>query len=726
MKRIFLKIAVLTVAIMLPFLGCKDRQAEDSASPEIIALLDKQNVEWDTPGPTSRESMPLGNGDIALNVWVEENGDVLFYIGKTDSWDENVGSVTGGLLKLGEVRVKLTPNALPAGAPFRQILKLHEGEILVKEGDDTEIRVWVDANHPVVHVETKSRLPSVVQASLRNWRTDASGLVSPDILLPQQPDRVVWYHRNSEKGDPQTAGLTSGALMRGNRLVTADSVTLVTETPVTSQLISIYPLTLKTNGAEEWLAALEGQAQQIERIPPEQVRRGHRAWWSRFWERSWIFVEGDGDAETVTRGYVLQRFVTACCGRGAYPIKFNGSLFTVDYPEIQDFNDQTKTIAVTADYRYWGGMYWFQNTRAMYWPRLMAGDFDMMLPLFRMYRNQLDNNSRQIREYYQHGGAYFAETAPFWGGLPYAGKDLPGNYTTHYFLPVIELSMMMLDYYEYTGDSVFARDFLLPVADAGLQFYNEHFGRDADGRLLLDSCNAIEMFWKVTGPAPDIAGLYAVLPRMLALPEQLASPQQRNTWNDLLNSLPEIPVGVKNGKEVLLPYTGEQTAPKHNSENPELYAVYPFRLYGMGKPDLDLAIRTFQERNFRGKGCWMQDPIQAARLGLTEIARKYTLFALSNKDPALKFPAFWYRTNDYAPDQDNGGNGENGLQQMLMQTDGDRIYLLPAWPKEWNARFKLHAPHQTTVEATVEAGRIITLKVTPEERGKEVVILSGQ
>jgi hypothetical protein len=29
---------------------------------------------------------------------------------------------------------------------------------------------------------------------------------------------------------------------------------------------------------------------------------------------------------------------------------------------------------------------------------------------------------------------------------------------------------------------------------------------------------------------------------------------------------------------------------------------------------------------------------------------------------------------------------------MLMQTVGRKILLLPAWPKNWNADFKLHAP----------------------------------
>ena len=37
---------------------------------------------------------------------------------------------------------------------------------------------------------------------------------------------------------------------------------------------------------------------------------------------------------------------------------------------------------------------------------------------------------------------------------------------------------------------------------------------------------------------------------------------------------------------------GQDENRTHNSENPELYAIYPYRLYGLGKPDLDLARHT--------------------------------------------------------------------------------------------------------------------------------------
>ncbi len=678
--------------------------------------LDQYNVRWNSPGPGSAQSMPLGNGDIGLNVWVEKNGDLVFYISKTDAWggepdaQKDEWMKQGGILmKLGAIRVSVSKNPLAESAAFTQILKLRDGEIFIQEGENKDavsFHVWVDANHPVIHVEAKSANPATVNVKLENWR---AGLT--DTVLSDQKNGITWYHHNAATADPHLANLTFGATIKGAGLVNKDKFTLQSTATATSQVISIYPLTAIAADGAQWFSKLGPQVSKIEKLNLEQARQAHRQWWHQFWQRSWVFVHGDEQAEQVTQGYVLQRFVTACAGRGAYPIKFNGSIFVVDNPAKNE----------NADFRAWGGQYWFQNTRAMYWPRLMAGDFDMMLPLFRMYRNILPANEQQVKQYYHHGGAYFAETAPFWGGLNYMGPDVKANYTNHYFTPILELSMMMLDYYEYTGDTQFAKNTLLPVATAGLQFFGQHFGRDTTGKLLLDPDNSIEMFWKVHNPAPDIAGLHAVLARMMKLPANIVDDKIRLEWRMLYDDLPPLPTTINDGKTFLLPYAGPQTAKSFNSENPELYAIYPFRLYGLGKPGLDVAVNTFNARKQRAKGCWVQDPIQAAMIGDASVAKDYVHFALTRKDANLKFPAFWDKGNDYAPDEDNGGNGENGLQQMLMQVDGKKIMLLPAWPAGWNADFKLNAPYNTTVEGRVENGKLINLKVTPASRKIDVI-----
>ena len=97
----------------------------------------------------------------------------------------------------------------------------------------------------------------------------------------------------------------------------------------------------------------------------------------------------------VTQGYALQRFISACAGRGQYPIKFNGSLFTVDATE----GDGSK---YNPDYRRWGGPYWFQNTRLPYSSMLADGDVDLTDAFFRMYRDAFPLAGGRTKLYFNH------------------------------------------------------------------------------------------------------------------------------------------------------------------------------------------------------------------------------------------------------------------------------------------------------------------------------------
>jgi hypothetical protein len=494
--------------------------------------------------------------------------------------------------------------------------------------------------------------------------------------------------------------------------------------PQKSNYVVVYPFTATTNSANEWVEKANGLATTQSKTAIDKAKLAHQQWWKAFWERSHIYLTGDSTAYKVSQGYNLQRYLSASSGRGAYPIKFNGTMFNMDNPaNTKKDNGKVVPDPFDADTRAWGGQYWFQNTRPMYWPLLASGDYDMMLPLFNMYKNMLPRNKANVKEFYHHDGAYFQETAPFWGGVPKLTKEEKGSYTKHYYLPILELSTMMLDYYHHTNNTTFLQETLLPVVREGITFYDQHFGRDAAGKLFLDSVNSIEMYWKVINPTPDIAALHFILPQLLALPKASINEADKKQWERLLNELPAIPTGEKNGKQVVLPYQGEQYAKARNTENPELYAIHPFRVYGVGKPKEDIIKTTFAERGIKRTKCWHQDAIDEAYLGLTTDAKKDVIATLINKEPRMKFPAFWEKGHDYAPDADNGGNGQHALQLMLLQSEGKKITLLPAWPKEWEADFKLHAAYNTTVEGHVKDGKISNLKVIPSNRAADVVIV---
>jgi len=73
--------------------------------PDVLQELNGYNVTWTTPSTNgSPGSMPIGNGDITANVWVENNGgDLVMYLGKSDAWSEGTR-----LLKVGRAMERMT------------------------------------------------------------------------------------------------------------------------------------------------------------------------------------------------------------------------------------------------------------------------------------------------------------------------------------------------------------------------------------------------------------------------------------------------------------------------------------------------------------------------------------------------------------------------------------------------------------------------------------------
>ena len=83
----------------------------------------------------------------------------------------------------------------------------------------------------------------------------------------------------------------------------------------------------------------------------------------------------------------------------------------------------------------------------------------------------------------------------------------------------------------------------------------------------------------------------------------------------------------------------EQYTDKLNGENAELYPVFPYKQVHLGKEPA-VGVETFRRRVSRDMGCWRQDPIQAAMLGLADEAREYMVYSFTHKHDGSRFPAF--------------------------------------------------------------------------------------
>ena len=463
-----------------------------------------------------------------------------------------------------------------------------------------------------------------------------------------------------------------------------------------------------------------------------------------------IVVDGMGEAidlgcenvaeecAAVTAAYAAQRYLTACAGRGRLPIRFNGSLFTISYKG-------------DPDYRRWGSGYWWQNTRLPYYPMFAAGDLDQLHPLFRLHLGLLDFSMKRTRKYLNHGGAYIPECIQPWGdhfigsyGPICAWKDRPDKLQAHGYhkyewLCQLELSLMLLTYRAYTGDDAWFREKALPAIREYVRYFDEHYGLDAKGRYLMHPAQAAETWWNCTNPMTEVSGLMRVTDLLLALPDGVLSPEDRALFAKIRARVPDLPVRRLDGEETgttgvspvdtgIVFAPGEKFEQHHNCETPELYCVFPFRLCAFEKPNAEIGRRTYRDGRFhklyRG---WSQDEMNAAYLGLTEEAREHIADrALTHSKKIYRWPAYWGPNFDWCPDQDEGGIYQNTIQSMLMQVEGRRIFLLPAWPKDWNCSFKLHAPYSTTVEGRVENGVVKDLVVTPASRRADVVFAGSR
>ncbi|RZK56633.1 MAG: hypothetical protein EOO91_11740 [Pedobacter sp.] len=726
----------------------------------------QQNVIWTSQSKNSSESMPVGGGDIGVNVWVE-NGAVYLYLSRSGAFDEN-----NTLLKLGRVKLKLSPNPFE-GKTFKQELILKDGYVQITGVNDklnAQVNVWVDVFKPVVNLEVKSNKNITAEASYESWRFEDrvtkgkennqnSYKWAPQGIVKTSKDDIAFKGNKigfSHDNEAETVfdvtvkqqgledykstlfnplkNLSFGGIMQGENMIAAGSYdgqylstpfkgwTIKSAKPSTSnQIVILLKSSRDSNSVES------------QKYNATKSFAATKIWWNNYWKKSFIYINSqDNLANQAGRNYQLFRYMLGANAKGAWPTKFNGGLFTFD-PQLTDTSSK-----YTPDFRNWGGgTHTAQNQRLVYWPMLKSGDFEMMKSQFDFYLNILKNAEIRTEAAWGHKGASFTEQIENYG-LPNPAeygwkrpadfnKGMEYNAWLEYeWDTVLEFCMMILETERYNGENI---EKYMPLIESSFTFFIEHYtylakqrgakALDANGHLVLYPGSAAETYKMAYNATSTIAGLKTVLQRLIEL--KSSSDEQKQNWKAMLNTIPPISFREFNGKPTISPAKLWERI--NNVESPQLYPVFPWGIYGVGKPGLDTAINTFQLDTdvikFRSHVGWKQDNIFAARLGLTDEAARLTKLKLG--DSGRRFPAFWGPGYDWTPDHNWGGSGMIGLQEMLMQCDGTKIMLFPAWPKTWDVHFKLHAPYQTTVEGTLKNGKLESLKVIPESRTKDVI-----
>ena len=696
---------------------------------------------WTTPSKNSSESMPCGGHDIGMNIWVED-GDILIYVSQSGWFDEN-----NTLLKAGRWRLHLDSNPW-GGQDFRQTLHLDHGNVTIN-GGGAEVTIWADVFYPTVFLDIRSRQKTHATLSYESWRYKDRPLTKAECqqcsykwLIPK--DCITHADQIDARDRQLTVTHRNSAQTIFDYTVSYERLDAIKDSlynPIGGRTMT---MTMKADGFHfagtsdgqyastdfrAWnyhhdhlrhavvqitLNNGEGTSDSPPRFVQDSKNRSAR-WWHAFWQRSWIVADDNHpDAARMVRNYELMRYILGCNAYGKWPTKFNGGLFTFDPVYVEAPKDGVPSNPFTPDSRKWGGgTMTAQNQRLVYWPMLKSGDTDMMAAQLDTYLRLLPTAVARTRHYWHHGGASFTEQIENFG-LPNPaeyGKHSEDSdwgvernaWLEYEWDTALEFCLMALLAPSYANDTASYKKYH-PLVEECLRFFDEHYqyrarqrgakAFDGDDRLIIYPGSACETYKMAYNPSSTIAALKAVtshFPSSPLVPERI----------------PDIPLHVIGGDTCIAPAV--VWARIQNTETPQLYPVFPWRIFGLGRDRLDIARNTYWKdphaTAMRSTKGWKQDNIWAACLGLTDEAQRLNNEKLA--DGPYRFPAFWDAGFDWAPDLNRGGAAMTGLQEMLLQETPDgQLLLFPAWPREWNVRFRLHATKGRIVEGTLRDGTI--------------------
>jgi hypothetical protein len=480
--------------------------------------------------------------------------------------------------------------------------------------------------------------------------------------------------------------------------------------------------------------------------------------WDEFWNRSHVRINLQSSIDNpqstdpgflIGRNYQLFRYMQATNRDGEFPLLFNGGIFIGDNNgRIKgNNNDELPTFEgepVTPDFRRWMGCYFMsQNQRWLGWPALANGDPDLLSPTTRFYRDRSKIAAQRAKNIGAEGVAY-TEPLDVWGLCPVG--PLPNGlcgaaHLTYHFSMGAENAWMNLQAHDVLGTD------LGPDLEwiAGTVLFYDSFYRSElkkrtgkelgdDGKLVMHPANGLEFVGDATNPIDGVAAFTRVTEGLLKLDSIPAS--LRTRLQAIQKTIPPLPVARRNGVMSLQP--AKSWGGEYNKWEPiEMYAYWPYRLVGVTNPStIQLGRDTWDTiPEDRARLCkldysWMANVANMAALASPEKAKERAIYKMANTAaPQARFPAFFGPGHDWLPDFNWGGSGSTGIQEMLLAPEPGKtgkLHLFPAWPAEWDVDFKLHAPGKTLVEASLKGGKLVSLKVTPASREKDIVNWLGK
>lgn len=704
--------------------------------------LSQHDIVYLDPDYNGFNGFPLGNGDLGGMVWCNEDG-LQWQVNKIDLYDKPKNDLMT-LRAAAQVKINL-------GVPCFNYLYLQDfvGRLSLAKAEasfksvtpfaDTHITSWVDANSNLWVFDCDTYYKGV-----------ASEGADVSVSLERWGSRVFngWYGGFDKN---VSAGLGNGRThILGNTVLLEDSLSGGVSFVVACRIIGENVSARKVSGrrVEVIKAAQTHQKYKIiltvvtseEVANPQQeairlldgmteksvaeTKASHQEWWQTFWEKSFVKL-GDNYLENV---YYMKRYLMGSSSRGKYLSPFNGGLWVWNH-----------------DIRQWCTPHHW-NTQESYWGLAAQNDCELLKPYLSTYHRLVPQATEYAKSRGIDNALLWNEAHDFAGQMVGAGW---GNMVNN-FTPASQMASLFWEYYEYSQDKKCLNDTIYPFMKKAAEFYLGYLKWDKNKKEYSIYPSQPYEHAENSGLKNCITDRYmieALFKNCIKAAKVLGCDKQKvGQWSHVVAHLWEPPVlelpqgGTVFGTAFQEDGTVYPDAASYNNGQYHFGAhtvqVYPAGVMGLDqKGSKYFAIAENIALNHpRDKNAITPGPIVAARLGLGEQTFKElsnSIRYLQHFNQGLFYNLdHWYALSPYAgkvKDSDivtqrdyvfdsritynNPDAGRSGLaaypfvqcgmeplgilgaavNEMLLQSQEDKIRIFPAVPDKWECAFSLLA-----------------------------------
>ena len=670
--------------------------------------------------------MLLGNGDLGVVVGGTVSTQV-FYFGKNDFWGTSAGQ--NSILTLGGLTISSPTTSSNPSAYYT----------LTQDILNAEVRSTLQLGNAVIRS--------------RSWTADATNAFITELTSDPTNGPVVinaglWV--TNDPVYPHSAGVSNGTpwLTRENDLTGSTSLkcraayalvlvggafdstrtdgtnvasgTFTLNGGATVDLLVVFQTDTRIgqNGPSRasLAAAAVNRAVAATSIDLVNWQADHRAWWKNFWLKSYVRVYDS----VLEKFYYGALYVVGAASRaGKVPPGLWGP-----WP--------------TQDAMSWGGRFFINyNFEAPFYGVCSANRPELILPYtdFVLAEEPFQQNKTAAAGY--HGVTYQRSYTPadLFNSPP---SPAPVASTRNWASPVDQksngtfVSLPCMWYYEYTLDTNYLRtQALSPVDSTGRLLARFH----AVGRRPLlrhqhvRARKRVVQFERGRFESKPRSGFHpeGVRPAPGGQPTLGTNSGMMATWSNVLANLSPYPTGITNGVEVYYiaqvvnnPTTGDNLFEPGNQPINMEGGVYPGEnIFLGGDPAaIQIATNSLQQMN-----SWGVTSGGNSNNGFPKIFPIAARVGWPAADLINKFKAainYHWRSSNLTVFQGGGGietsGSIEGLNSMLLQSEGGVLRVFPVWPTNWNASFKrLRAKGAFVVSSALSNGAVSSVDVTSEQ-----------